>query len=213
MLRRPALLALSLMFLAAPALAHDEESPEDCDDAWEDGDVPDPAVKGEVKAEVRVHARPPRDDRRLSGDLSKKWFHVGGGFGGVGDGAVQGDGMPSLRFVLGSGGYTYFLYGGSELAVTTNQQTPFRIEGAGYVGMAVPIPVLHPLIGVRGAIGGHMHGDQFLPQVSVGPQTGFILRQYDGRLGLRLMIDGGAQLRPIQQDVVPELFVTLAGVF
>jgi hypothetical protein len=206
MLRR-LMLALSLTFIAAPALAHDDE-PEDCDEGWEE------EAEASHKAEAKVHRRD--DGRSVAGDLTSKWFHIGGGFGGVGPGVVD-DGAPTYgagRFVLGSGGYTFLLYGGTELAITHTQVEPLRIEGAGFVGVAVPVPVFHPLIGIRGSIGGHFGTDKsFLPQVSVGPQAGFILRKFDGKPGLRLMIDGGANIRPVEQEIVPELFITLAGVF
>jgi hypothetical protein len=199
------LLALPLLLLSLPAAAHEDDGDRD---AAQDG-VPDPGVRGHAE----VHARRPK--RSVAGDLSSKWFHVGGGFGGVGHGLRGGD-APTYgagRFVLGSGGYTWFLYGGSEFAATHTPIEPIRVEGAGYVGIAIPVPVFHPLIGVRGSVGGHFTGDAFLPQLSVGPQAGFILRKFDGKPGLRLMVDAGANIRPIEQEVVPEVFVTLSGVF
>ncbi len=208
---RALFLILAFSLTATPALAHDDE-PEDCGDGeWED-EVPEP--KRPRKANKRVRDTD-TDDGAMARDLTKKWFHIGGGFGGVGPGVTEEGaavyGAP--RFVLGSGGYTWFLYGGTELAITHTEVEKFRIEGAGMIGVAVPIPVFHPMIGIRGAIGGHTTGQAFLPQISVGPQTGFILRKFDGRPGLRLMVDGGANIRPVEQEVVPEIFVTLAGVF
>ncbi len=216
MLRRLALLlSLPLLLLSLPAFAQeggDEPEWQEPDEPeWQEPhDVPDPPAQ----RHARVHARK-RGGAKVASDLSSKWFHVGGGLGGVGHGLRE-DGAPTFgaaRFVLGSGGYTFLLYGGSEFAATTTPVEPLRIEGAGYVGVAIPVPVFHPLLGVRGAVGGHFTGQEFLPQVSVGPQAGFILRKFDGRPGLRLMVDGGANLRPMEREIVPELFVTLAGVF
>lgn len=202
------LLALPLILIAGPALAHDDspDEPEGNDPEWhEDSAEPQPGP------EVRT----PRRERSVAGDLTRKWFHVGGGIGGIGPGLAE-EGAPTYgagRFVLGTGGYTWFLYGGTELAVTSSRIEPIRVEGAGYLGIAVPVPVLHPLIGIRGSIGGHVTGEKFLPQLSLGPQAGFILRAFDGKPGLRLMVDGGANIRPMEQEIVPEVFVTLAGVF
>lgn len=198
--RRFALLpALATFCLAVPALA--EAPPEDSSDAEE------ARIEGTADAEPR--RGPPTVSRKLVGG----WIHLGGGAGAVHTGA-GGVSYEAGRFVAGGGGYTWFLYGGSEVAITGHRETPFSLDAAAFVGIAVPVPVVHPLLGVRGAIGGHVtSGHELAPQVSVGPQVGFLLRPFDGKPGLRLMLDGGVGYRPIEQETVGEFFVTVSAAF
>ena len=126
--------------------------------------------------------------RREKTGTTAGWRHVGGGFGAayVPD---FGAATPMGRFELGAGGYTVGLYGGGGLEIAGSSATPVGATGVGYVGMAIPAPVVHPLIGVKVGGGVHLDYDGVGPHVAVGPQAGFILRPYDGNFGLRVMFD------------------------
>ncbi len=165
------------------------------------------------RAEVR------KRKRTVLGDLSSRWFHIGGGAGMVVDPLTQQSSMAG-RFILGGGAYTIGLYGGGGMEVTGSAITTPSLSGVGYFGVAVPVPVVHPLIGVRGHVGLHpkasslaFGGAPLAGHVGAGLQAGFIIRKFDGRPGLRLMVDGGVEYRPDEGKVLPDAFVTLAAVF
>jgi hypothetical protein len=167
---------------------------------------------------VVVHHDPEPVSARVSIDKPKRsgltagWRHVGGGFGTAYvpefDAAT-----PMGRFELGAGGYTVGLYGGGGLEVSGNSATLISASAVGFAGMALPIPVVHPLIGVKVGAGGHLDREGPGPQVSVGPQAGFILRPYDGNLGLRVMFDVEVVIKPTKLVVAPQAMLTFAGVF
>jgi|GEM_PF-2018125 len=160
--------------------------------------------------------------RTVLGDLHSRWFHVGGGGGMVVDPSSR-QASPAGRFILGGGGYIIGLYGGGGMEVTGSVLSTPSLSGVGYFGVAIPVPVVHPLVGLRGHVGVHGKRDALAagnlgfgllaPHVGAGLQAGFIIREFDGRPGLRLMVDAGAEYRPDEQTVRPDFFVTLAAVF
>ncbi len=211
MTRRLALFpALATLILAVPALAEEiDGASKTHEDADQEAEQDTARSDTGATAEAKPRSGPPSVSRKLTGG----WIHVGGGGGGVNTGE-GGASYEAGRFVAGGGGYTWFLYGGSELSITGHQATPFSMDAAGFLGVAVPVPVVHPLLGVRGAIGGHVtNTHELAPQLSIGPQVGFVLRPFDGKPGLRLMLDGGVQYRPIEQETLGEFFVTVSAVF
>ncbi|MCO4771485.1 MAG: hypothetical protein KDA24_15740 [Deltaproteobacteria bacterium] len=169
------------------------------------------------ESSARVHKK---KRRTVLGDLNSRWFHVGGGGGMVVD-PYTAQARPAGRFVLGGGAYTIGLYGGGGVEVTGSALTTPSLSGVGYFGVAIPVPVVHPLVGVRGHVGLHAKEDTLRTtgigvvagHVGAGLQTGFIIREFDGRPGIRLMVDAGAEYRPDDGKVRPDFFVTLAAVF
>jgi len=221
---RPKSLASSLSFLAtcalgafllAPTLASAAtvtSFPGDSDEQPADDEV-----KNEHGSSGQAQVR--KRKRTVLGDLSSRWFHVGGGAGMIVDPLTQQSSMAG-RFVLGGGGYTIGLYGGGGMEVTGSAITSPSLSGVGYFGVAIPVPVVHPLVGVRGHVGLHPKvaglaagGAPMAGHVGAGLQAGFIIREFDGRPGLRLMVDGGVEYRPDTGQVLPDAFVTLAAVF
>jgi hypothetical protein len=160
--------------------------------------------------------------RSVMGDLNSQWGHVGGGAGYVVDPLTR-QGSVAGRFTLGGGGYTIGLYGGGGVEVTGSALTTPSLSGVGFFGVAIPVPVVHPMVGLRGHVGLHPKLAAFspgssgfgapAPHVGAGLQAGFIIRQFDGRPGLRLMLDAGAEYRPDEGTIRPDIFVTLAAVF
>jgi hypothetical protein len=114
---------------------------------------------------------------------------------------------------MGAGGYTVGLYGGGGLEVAGSSATPISITGVGYVGMAIPVPVVHPLVGVK--VGGGVHYDLEGPgpQVSIGPQAGFIVRPPGSDFGLRVMFDFDVVYKPTKGELAPQAMLTFSGVF
>lgn len=151
----------------------------------------------------------------LAGDANKPWFHIGGGFGATVVDVDERAAVRTARFVVGGGRYVPFFYAGGEFQLSGSSYEAVKLTGVGYVGLAPPIPVFHPLIGVR--IGGGHHlapkGDALLPHLTVGPQAGFILRKFDGKVGLRFMMDGGIDWRFKEGTTTAELMGTLSAVF
>lgn len=207
-----ALLALTIgSASAAEVVAFPDEN--DRAEAPDDAEAPEETHEGETKAEPRARVRKRR--RTLIGDLNSRWFHIGGGMGAIADPYSQ-QGSLAGRFILGGGAYTIGLYGGGGMEITGSAiQTP-SISAVGNVGFAIPVPVVHPMVGLRGLVGLHptSGGDSLLaPHVGAGLQAGFIIREFDGRPGLRLMVDTGVEYRPDTQMFLPDAFVTLAAVF
>ncbi|GEM_PF-2558706 len=158
---------------------------------------------------VEVQVAAPRPRRK---DLTSGWRHIGGGFGTAWVPSFDAA-TPMGRFELGAGGYTVGLYGGGGIEIAGSSATPISASAVGYAGMAVPIPVVHPLVGVKVGAGGHMDHQGAGPHVSVGPQAGFILRPYDRNFGLRVMFDVDIVIKPTKGEVAPQAMLTFAGVF
>lgn len=180
--------------------------------------APAPQPEPEIQQHSEAHARTGRR-RTVAGDLTSRWFHVGGGAGMVAD-PVGDVASHAGRFVLGGGGYTFMLYGGGGMEITGSAVTTPSFSGVGYFGVAIPVPVVHPLIGVRGHVGMHpLRAGASSPlglmggHAGLGMQAGFIIREFDGRPGVRLMLDAGAEVRPDESRVYPDVFLTLAAVF
>jgi hypothetical protein len=148
-----------------------------------------------------------------AGDANKAWFHVGGGFGATVVDADSRTAVRTGRFVIGGGRYVPFFYGGGELQVSSSPYEAVKLTGVANFGLAPPIPVFHPLLGVRIGGGHHLVKDTMLPHLTLGPQVGFILRKYDGRIGLRFMMDAGIDWRFREGKTTSELMGTLSAVF
>jgi hypothetical protein len=161
---------------------------------------------------ARVQARH-RAKRTLRGDLNRGWFHIGGGFGATVIEPESNLAVRSGRFVLGGGRYVPFFYGGGGVEITGHELEPFKLTGVAYLGLAIPVPVVHPLIGLRVGGGHHLSDGEMRPHVSVGPQAGIIVRQFDGKVGMRVMVDAGIDYRIEEREIDSEFFITLAMVF
>jgi hypothetical protein len=117
------------------------------------------------------------------------------------------------RGVFGGGGQIRAFYGGGEVALSSSVSKPLDITAAGFLGAALPVPVLQPMIGVRAGAGQHLSEGQLSPHVVVGPQAGFVARKPGQRLGLRVMVDLGFNYDIRERRISPELFMTFSAVF
>jgi hypothetical protein len=170
------------------------------------------AILGSVVLPGTARAEHPKRDATVAGDLTSQWFHIGGGAGATSKLGANRT-TPSARFDLGGGFYTFLLYSGASLNITANRDTPFMLSGVGSVGIALPLPVVHPLIGIKAGGGFHTDTENVGPQLVIGPQVGFIVRKFDGRPGLRFMFDVEATWRPLTSTVTGGGFLTVSGVF
>jgi hypothetical protein len=125
------------------------------------------------------------------GEISKSYVHVGGGLG-AGGGQDGAEPLLTGRANLGAGAYTIGVYGGGELALTFDPAVPLSAAAIGTVGVHLPIPVVHPLVGLRAGPGlARVDGANSF-QWTLGGQAGVIVRAPGQRLGLRLMVDADA---------------------
>lgn len=119
------------------------------------------------------------------------WAHFGGGAGGI-IGARKGHAIG--RADIGFGGYLFLVYGGLALNVSLSPHLDLMVTGVGYAGLAIPIPIVRPLIGFK--FGGGLHQDFDYgpgPAIQMGPQLGVHIGQIAGsRLGIRVMVDAEA---------------------
>ena len=147
--------------------------------------------------------------RTYVGDVNSRWFHVGGGLG-----AITPEYNPYVapvgRFVIGGGGYTFGLYATGGLEITGTEDMPLSMLGVGGIGVHIPIPVVHPMFGIK--VGG---GFANLPVGSstaftFGGQFGLIVREYDGRVGFRLCLEPSVTSYPMVGSFSREAFLTLA---
>jgi hypothetical protein len=126
-------------------------------------------------------------DRSVMGDLTSKFFYVGGGPGLT---AYSNVGAFGGRFALGGGFYTlgFTAFGGME--ITGNAAVPFSIHGVGNFGVAIPIPVFHPMFGFKVG-GGVSHRNPIVPapELTLGAFLGFIIRKFDGKPGFRFNVE------------------------
>ena len=153
------------------------------------------------------------------GDTTSGWAHIGGG-GGLGDGLAPSAGG---RAIFGVGAYTIGIYAGAELDLTFTPVLPFSVGGVGMVGVHIPFPVFHPMFGIRAGGGFAVAHGYAGPTGTVGGQIGFIVRQFDGRYGVRLNIDadavffrdtgGGDTNLSDDHRVFPQVMGTVAFVF
>jgi hypothetical protein len=204
------LAVIAVFLLALYGFAEAQAAEGQADEAEE------PEVRQEhrrTRAEPRAKAERQRPGRTLRGDLNRGWFHLGGGFGATVIDMDDQLAMRSGRVVLGGGRYVPFFYGGGGVEITGHQAEPLKITAVGNLGLAIPIPVFHPLVGLRVGGGHHLSDGELLPHLTIGPQAGFILRQYDGKVGMRMMVDAGIDYRIEERETNSEIFVTLAVVF
>ena len=119
------------------------------------------------------------------------WAHLGGGAGGM-IGARKGHMVG--RVDIGFGGYLFLLYGGIAANVSFSEHMDLVVTGVAYAGLAIPIPVLRPLLGFK--FGGGPHQDLEFgpsPALQMGPQLGVHIGQIAGtRFGIRVMVDAEA---------------------
>jgi hypothetical protein len=171
--------------------------------------------EGEEQAETEGEA-PAEEEHKKSylGDVSSGWFHLGGGGALIrpGTDAFTGGG----RFALGFGGYTFFFYGGAGFEMDFSPVVPLKTHGVAYLGVHIPIPVVHPLIGVK--VAGGMAADPLTgrvgPSLGIGGQAGLIIRAFDGRGGFRFMVEPTFGLTGMGDDVSTfELWFVAAAVF
>ena len=152
------------------------------------------------------------DTKNYRGDANSPWFHVGGGFGWV---QLLGpfDELPAQfagRFTLGGGGYTYGFYGGGGFEITGHPRAPFSLHGLGMLGVHIPVPVVHPMFGLKIGGGFSLVGTTPVPEVTVGGTLGVIIRQFDGILGVRVMVEPAVVVSTVTEAGAAEIFVTFA---
>jgi hypothetical protein len=119
------------------------------------------------------------------------WAHFGGGAGAmIGARRVH----PVGRVDIGFGGYLFLVYGGLSANVTFSEHMDLAVTGVAYAGLAIPIPLVRPLIGFK--FGGGLHQDFDYgpgPAIQLGPQLGVHIGQIAGsRFGIRVMVDAEA---------------------
>ncbi len=119
------------------------------------------------------------------------WAHFGGGAGAlIGARRVH----PVGRVDIGFGGYLFLVYGGLSANVTFSSHMDLAVTGVAYAGLAIPIPLVRPLIGFK--FGGGLHQDFEYgpsPAIQLGPQLGVHIGQIAGsRFGIRVMVDAEA---------------------
>lgn len=187
-------LILALGILLTPALASPALAREGCDDQRVEDDCDAPA---------------PKARRSYAGDATSRWFHVGGGLG-----AIQTDRRhevsPIGRFVIGGGGYTFGFYGTGGLELSGTDTLPTLVQGIGGLGVHIPIPVVHPMLGFK--VGGGFAATPYgpTPAVTFGGQFGLIVREFDGRVGFRVLVEPSTTSFPLAGLKSKELFFTFA---
>ena len=154
------------------------------------------------------------DEKSYLGDVNSGWFHLGGGGALIrpGTGAFTGGG----RFALGFGGYTFFFYGGAGFEMDWSPVVPWKVHGVAYLGVAIPIPVVHPLIGVKvaGGMATDPLGGRIGPSLGIGGQAGVIIRAFDRGGGFRFMVEPTFGLTGMGNDTSTfELWFVAAAVF
>ncbi len=197
---RLAWLLAVLLLAPASALA---DGGDDEEEGEEDDDVTDLTKKDDDKK---------RDKKSYAGDASSPWFHVGGGFGLVQpmDDFVEVGNVFAGRFTLGGGGYTYGFYGGGGLEISGHAYAPFSLHGLGMIGVHIPVPVVHPMFGLKIGGGFTLFGLEPSPEVTIGGQLGLIIRQFDGIVGFRFMVEPAVVVSAIYDSASAEVFFTFA---
>ncbi len=178
------LAGLTLALAAAPAAAHDDDEVEVDDDGGK------------------------RRGRSYVGDANSRWFHVGGGVGALD--TYDGYASPVGRFVLGGGGYTFGFYATGGMELSGNALIPVVAQGVGGIGVHIPIPVVHPMFGIKIGGGFARFPDGPSPAGTIGGQFGMIVRDFDGKVGFRLLVEPSVTSFPLQGVTSREVFVTLA---
>ena len=182
------LAALTLALTAVPAAAHE-------------GDA-------DAEADAEVEDSGKRRGRSYVGDANSRWFHVGGGVGAIN--TYEGYTSPVGRFVIGGGGYTFGFYATGGLEVSGTDMMPVMVQGVGGLGVHIPIPVVHPMFGFKIGGGFARFPGGPSPAGTIGAQLGMIVREYDGRVGFRLLVEPSVTAFPLQGVSSREVFVTLS---
>jgi hypothetical protein len=167
-----------------------------------------PAAAHEGDDDIEVEDSGKRRGGSYVGDANSRWFHVGGGVGAIN--AYDGYTSPVGRFVLGGGGYTFGFYATGGLEVSGTDMIPVVVQGVGGIGVHIPIPVVHPMFGIKVGGGFARFPDGPTPAGTIGAQLGMIVRQYDGKVGFRVLIEPSVTNFPFQGVSSREVFVTLA---
>ena len=198
----PLLFALFVAPLAlpAPALADEpdtgDQDPQDPEDE-EDADL--------------LQKSEERDDR-LSGDLHSPFFAIGGGVGALMN-PLKHKPEELGRFQLEVGFYVPMLYVSGGLQISGTESIPLFLDGFVAAGVAVPVPVFHPLIGFKLGAGGHKTSHPgWGEQVVFGPQIGWILRPYDKQIGVKAMVEALVIHIPNAHDSMQQVNFTLSFV-
>ncbi len=150
--------------------------------------------------------------KNYRGDANSPWFHVGGGVGLVQSADVFSEVGSVLagRFVLGGGGYTYGFYGGGGVEISGHAYVPFAVHGLGMIGVHIPVPVVHPMFGLKIGGGVSFRGLEPEPEVTIGANLGVIIRQFDGIVGVRIMVEPAAVVSVVSDSASAEVFFTFA---
>ncbi len=191
------------------------EAEEQAPTAVIDGQEQAEAVQEQAEAVQEADEAEPEEDRKsYLGDASSGWFHLGGGGALIrpGNGAFTGGG----RFALGIGGYTFFFYGGAGFEMDFSPVVPWKVHGVGYLGVHLPIPVVHPIIGIKvaGGLATDPLNNRAGPSLGIGGQAGFIFRAFDSRGGFRFVVEPTFSLTGMGDDVSTfELWFVAAAVF
>ena len=114
------------------------------------------------------------------------------------------------RFVVGVGGYAPLFYGLVNAEVSHVPGLGVQLAGVGSLGVAVPLPLIQPMIGFRGGLGAFVEGD---PRVTAtaGGHVGLLLRLPAKRVGLRIAVDIDLVVVGQDKDFSPEEAVDLLG--
>ena len=148
-------------------------------------------------------------EAELLDDVASPFLYVGGGVGVRLD-PWLGKAEPLAKIGIGAGFYVPMLYlgGGADLSLMSDSRGFF--EGFANGGIAIPIPVWHPLIGIKIGAGVHWDahgaGEHFL----YGPQIGWILRAWQEQIGLRAIIEPLVQYYPGSATTTQQVTFTLS---
>ena len=200
--RRLSWLLTILLLVPTAALAGDGDDDDDDGEEEDDGLTTDLTKKKDDE----------KDKKNYRGDANSPWFHVGGGFGLVQPMSdfVEVGNVFAGRFVLGGGGYTYGFYGGGGLEISGNAYAPFSLHGLGMIGVHIPVPVVHPMFGLKIGVGFSALDLEPAPEVTIGGNLGVIIREFDGRLGFRFMVEPAVVVSMIYDYAAAEVFFTFA---
>ncbi len=190
----PVLFALFVAPLALPAPARAEE--------------PEPTGSEEPTSDETTDDEV---DEELLDDLASPYLYIGAGAGGRFDpyfGKIE----PLAKIGVGAGFYVPMLYLGGGADLTLQSEGRGFFEGFGNLGISIPVPVWHPLIGFK--VGGGLHWDSqgHGTHLLYGPQVGWILRPYQKQLGLRAVVEALVQYYPGSQTTTQQVTLTFSFV-
>ena len=188
----PCLVALCVA-LALPALAaaSDDAVEPPAPAAASDDAVDPPIVLSDVDAGHKEQLAGAPAAKKKAPVGFGGWVHFGGGAGAlIGGRRVH----PVGRIDVGFGGYLFLIYGGIAANVSLSSHMDMVLTGVAYGGLAIPIPLIRPLLGFK--FGGGLHQDfehGASPALQLGPQLGLHIGQIGGsNFGIRVMVDAEA---------------------